>query len=176
MKEEATIQECEVWLNDCLRLFPEVAKRRIKILCTYEDLPKSILGRTKGTVVTRREIDPESLILKGVTKARVRKKMDRTFRLQINQFLRRISNDKLRKQVVKNIIIHELMHVERGDILELGKSYARRKRKRIHAGLEKEAFERYNKLRELEGLPRIKSERDLHDAISKIFEGIQGHQ
>lgn len=72
---------------------------------------------------------------------------------------------------MKNVIVHEFMHIERKDLLELSKRYTKRRRgKRVHAGLEKEAFERYNRLREIEGLQRIRSERDLELAISQVFE------
>ena len=54
--------------------------------------------------------------------------------------------------------MHELLHIERKDLLEHSKNYRKRKHKKIHSSLEKEALERLNKLRELEGLKPLERE------------------
>jgi len=41
----------------------------------------------------------------------------------------------------------------------------------VHTGLEEKAFRRYNELREINGVPKIKNRHDLETVISKIFKG-----
>jgi hypothetical protein len=167
---EGSSLECRNWLKDCLKVFQSVARMRIRMNCVYKELPKGVLARTKGSVTVNRQVDPESLLLSGVAKARSRRLLHRHFSIEVNAVVKRILNEKLREQVVKSLLIHELLHVERKDLLELSKSYQRRRRKRVHSGLEEEAFRRYNELRVTEGLPKIASRRDLDLAVSKIFE------
>ena len=47
---------------------------------------------------------------------------------------------KLRKEVVTSVIVHELLHIKRKDLLEHSKNYRKRKHKKIHASLEAEAL------------------------------------
>jgi hypothetical protein len=170
IKLEGSSLECRNWLKDCLKVFQPVKRMRVEVACSYRELPKSVLARTRGRVTVNRDVDPESLLLRGVSNARSRRQLHRSFSVEVNATVKKIRNEKLREQVVKNLLVHELMHIERKDLLELSKSYHRRLRKRVHAGLDKEAFERYNELRDLEGLPRIASRRDLDIAVSKVFE------
>lgn len=173
MNDTDYAEECEEWLQDCFKVFSKVKRKRIDILCGYKKMSDKMLGRIRCKIDVHREIDPESLLLKGVANAKLKRNVDRTFFLELNGKLRNVDKKELREQVAKNVIVHELMHVERGDILETSKNYSRRKRKKIHAGLKKVAFERFNQLREIEGLPRIKNERDLHMAVIKIFEKLK---
>ncbi len=117
----------------------------------------------------RREVDPESLLLYGRAEPKIRRKISGDFEIKINEKLRKIKNPAMRKQVVQYVLIHELLHLENKDLLALSKSYGKRKKKRIHvAELEKMAFERFNQLRELTGMPRIRRVEDLKLAINKI--------
>jgi hypothetical protein len=170
IKLEGSSIECRKWLKDCLKVFPDVKRMRIGIACSYTELPKSVLARTRGRVTVERDVDPESLLLRGVSNARSRRQLHSSFTIDVNATMKKIQNEKLREQVVKNLIVHELMHIERKDLLELSKSYRRRRKKRVHAGLDREVFERYNELRAMEGLHRIASRRDLDMAVSKVFE------
>ncbi len=142
---------------------------RAEITCRYWELPRTVLARTRGSVMVNKEVDPESVLLEGVSNARSRRRLSRSFSLEVNATVKNIENEKLREQVVKNLFVHELLHIERKDLLELSKSYRRRRRQRVHAGLEKEAFGRYNELRVMDGLPRIASKRDLDMALAKVF-------
>jgi len=170
LKVEGSSLECRNWLKDCLKVFPRVARMRIEIVCNYKELPKRVLARTRGSVTVNRDVDMESLLIRGVSNARSRRQLQRCFTVEVNAATKNIQNEKLREQVVKNLLVHELMHIERKDLLELSKSYRRRGRRRVHAGLDREAFTRYNELRFAEGLPKIGSRRDLDIAVSKVFE------
>ncbi|MDG6978338.1 MAG: hypothetical protein JRN58_04575 [Nitrososphaerota archaeon] len=170
VKVEGSSQECRKWLGDCLNVFPAVKRMRIEIACTYKALPEGVLARTRGRVDLDRDVDAESLLLSGVSKVKQRRTLNKSFLIEVNSAMKGIEKVELRAQVVKNVLVHELMHVERKDLLELSKSYQRRRRKKVHAGLEKDAFERYNQLRALEGLPRIGDRRDLETAVMKVFE------
>lgn len=171
VKVEGSSLECRRWLRDCLKVFPQVKRMRVEIACGYRELPRNTLARTRGRVTVARDVDPESLLLMGVPRAATRRQLHRSFFVEVNAAAKKIQNEELREQVVKNLLVHELMHVERKDLLELTKSYHRRRRKRVHAGLGREAFGRYNELRATEGLPRIASRRDLDIAVSKVLRG-----
>jgi hypothetical protein len=167
LRFEGSSLECRKWLKDCLKVFQGVKRMRIEIVCAYRELPKGVLARTRGRVDVNRDVDAKSLLLSGVSKAKSRRTLHKSFSIEVNSAMKNIE---LREQVVKSVLVHELMHVERKDLLELSKNYQRRRRKRVHAGLEKEAFERYNELRSLESLPRIANRRDLDSAVMKVFE------
>lgn len=160
--------ECEEWLEECLNVFPKV-RRRYHVTCIYAKTPEGTLGRIRGEVTVRREVDPESLLLYGKAMPKIRRKISGDLEIQVNEKLRKIENPLMRKQVVQYLFVHELLHLERKDLLELNKSYGKRTRKRIHIGkFEEMVFERFNQLRELGGMPRIRSKDDLKLAISKI--------
>jgi hypothetical protein len=145
---------------------------RIEIACCYNRLPRNVLGRTRGIVTITKDINAESLLLQGASGTKAKKRLHKSFTIEINEALKSIENEKMKEQIVKSVIVHELMHVERKDILELSKDFHRRKRKRVHSGLENESFERYNALRKAEGLPRIKIKLDFDRAVSKVFSEI----
>ncbi len=170
IRVEGSSQECREWLKDCLSVFQSVKRMRIEIACAYKALPKNVLARTKGRVDVDRDIDAESLLLNGVPRAKSKRILRQSFTIEVNSAMKNIEKAALREQVVKNVLVHELMHVERKDLLELSKNYQKRRRKRVHAGLEKEAFERYNRLRVLEGLSRIADRGDLERAVMKVFD------
>lgn len=70
-------------------------------------------------------------------------------------------------------MIHELLHVEQEDLITLSKKYSRRKKKKIHVNdFENQVFEKYNKLRELKNIQKIKEKKYLDVAISKILDSI----
>ena len=126
---------------------------------------KIFLGRIKGTV--QREFNPEDLLLTG--KSDVKISVDLEYEMRINEKIKNINKEIIRKQVVQSIMIHELLHVENSDLITLSKNYKKRKKKKIHvADFELEIFERYNKLREKTGLPKIKKMEELKYAVNKI--------
>lgn len=157
IKLEGSSLECRNWLKDCLKVFQRVTHMRIEMTCGYKELPKNVLARTRGRVTVDRDVDPESLLLRGVSNARSRRQLRRSFSVEVNATVKKIQNEKLREQVVKNLLVHELMHIERKDLLELSKSYRRRRRRRVHAGLDKEAFKRYNELRPWKVFPGLQA-------------------
>ena len=73
----------------------------------------------------------------------------------------------MRKEVVTSIIVHELLHIERKDLLEHSKNYRKRKHKKIHSSLEKDALQRLNVLRELEGLKPLERENYIEKEIMR---------
>lgn len=162
------VQECERWLKECKKAFPKL--RRYAITCKYTKVPKNILGRIKGKIAIKRELDPEKLLLYGRTEAKTKRKIGGNFEIEINPKLRKVRKYQLRKQIGEYVIVHELLHLENKDLLTLSKEYRRRKVKKIHKGeFEDQVLERFNKVRELNKLPKIKSKKDLKIAINKIL-------
>lgn len=170
LKLQGSSLECRKWLKDCLRVFQRVKRMRIEITCGYKELPRNVLARTRGKVTVNRDVNPESLLINGVPNARSKKVLHKSFSIEVNAIAKNIENAKLREQVVKNVLVHELIHIERKDILELSKNYHKRRRKRIHTGIDDEAFNRYNELRAMDDLPKIASKRDLDESVSKVLE------
>jgi DNA polymerase III epsilon subunit-like protein len=167
--------ECVEWLKECRKVFPKL--RLYKITCSYTKVPENILGRAKGKVLVKRDVDPEALLLHGIAKAKIKRKVIREVDIEINEKLKEIRNPLLRKQVVQHTIIHELLHFEKKDLLTLSKSYGKRKIKKIHKKeFEELVFERFNQLRKLNNLPEIRSKEDLRLAISKILSDINFHE
>src|SRR5208283_2761145 len=99
-------RECRNWLIDCLEVFPKVRRMRIEIISVYKKLPSNILGRARGKVVIRREVDPESLLLEGVADAKLKRVIEKTISIEINEELRKIGNQRMREQLVKSVIVH----------------------------------------------------------------------
>ena len=91
----------------------------------------------------------------------------------INDRVNKINNTALRKELVQNIIIHELLHVTNEDLFTLSKNYNKRKKKKIHVNdFENEVFNRYNKLRDFKKIRQIKKREYLDIAIQRILEKI----
>ena len=151
-------------MHECKEVFPKL--KRYKITCEYGKLPKNVLGCTSRLV--RREISAEDILLLGESR-----KPEKEFEIKINEKLRKIEKEEVRKEIVQYIMVHELLHLENKDLLTLAKNYKKRKKKKIHVKeFDKEVFERYNKLRELRGLPKIQKIEDLEFAIHKIISKI----
>lgn len=169
------MEECTQWLEECRKVFPKL--KRYKITCTYTKILGNILGRARGKISLKRDVDPVALLLEGLSKAKIRRKFNREVKIEINDKLKKIENPLLRKQVVQYTVIHELLHFEKKHPLVLSKSYRRRKIKKIHKKeFEKLVFERFNELRKLSNLPEIKSSEDLELAIGKILSEIKFHE
>lgn len=161
------MNECSDWVLECRKAFPRLDK--YAITCEYKKLGKTILGRVKGRVKRYREIDPRSVFLEGETKFKSRTKEEHTYQVQINEKLKKVKPNELRKQVVQNIIIHELLHIENKDLTTLSKKYSRRKKKKIHVkDFNKECLERFNKVRKLSNMKPIKSLKQLKEAEGVI--------
>ena len=155
--------ELAEWLHECRKVFPKLDK--YKITCEYKKLPKNVLGCV-GELV--REIMPEDILLFGETKSQ-----NGEFEMKINEKLKKIEKEEVRREVVQYVMVHELLHLENKDLSTLSKNYKKRKKKKIHVKeFNKEVFERYNKLRELRGLPKISKFEDLEFAIHKIISKI----
>ena len=152
-----------------MQVFPSL--KRIKIECKYKKLPKNTLGRVKGKVLMKRDIDIEALLIEGKVKAKIKREKPKEYEIEINEKLKGIKKEVIRKQIVQHTIIHELLHIENEDLISLTKDYKRRKKKKLHVKeFKNEVFKRYNEVRKLNGLPPIERKKDLDMAIGKIVE------
>ncbi len=147
--------ECKDLLNNCLKVFKPFRGTYINI--DYALLPRGIAGRVNAEIETTRKRKNPGFFSKGIVRINRRIK-NNEFYIRINANLEKIADEQLRREVVTSIIVHELLHIERKDLLEHSKNYRKRKHKKIHSSLEKEALERLNKLRELEGLKPLERE------------------
>ena len=162
------MNELVAWLSECRRVFPKL--KRYTITCEYAKTPKNCLGRAKGVVHVKKDIDAEALLLDGEAKVRIKRRTLREYTIEVNKDLRKIRKKALRKQVAQTIIIHELLHIEEKDLTTLAKDHRRRKKKRIHVKeFRDRVLERYNHLRRLNNLPEIKKREDLELAVGKII-------
>ena len=157
--------ECRELLIECLRVFRPFRGAYINI--DYTVLPGGIAGRVNAEIETIRKRKKPGFFGKETVRINRRIK-NNEFYIRINEKLAGINDEKLRKEVVTSIIVHELLHIERKDLLEHSKSYRKRKHKKIHSYLEKEALEKLNKLRELEGLKPLERENYVEKEIEKI--------
>lgn len=160
------------WLDEIRDIFPNLNRKTI--LADYKKTPKKSLGYVKTKIEQKLNFDPESLILGKEHKIIKTRSKPKEFYIYINNKLQEIKNSDLRKEIVQFVMIHELLHIEQEDLITLSKQYSRRKKKKIHVNdFENEVFEKYNKLRELKNMPKIKEKRHLDIAISKILEKIR---
>lgn len=165
------MDECMEWLFECRKIFSKA--KRYGIICQYAKIPDESLGRVKGSIRIKKSIDPESLLLDGKLKVKIKRKVEGDFVIEINENLKNISNPALRKQAVQYVIVHEILHIENKDMITLGKDYKRRKNKKIHKKEFKEnVLEKFNMVRQTNGLPEIKSvehmELAMHEILSRI--------
>lgn len=171
MDDETHEPELMDWLHEARGIFPKLDE--MVIFCDYKEMSNKKLGFVRGKVAHMHDFDPEALLLGQETKITKKIVKPAEYGIFVNSTLRKIRNPLLRKQVVHTIIIHELYHVEQGDLITLSKEYSRRKKKRIHAhNFLEEVFDRYNQLREARGLPRISQLKHLEEAIHKILASI----
>jgi len=162
------------WLNEVREIFPKL-NRKI-ILAEYKKIDRKSLGYVKTKIEEKLNFDPESLILGKEYKIKKKRNKPKEFHVFINNKLQEIKNPELRKQIVQFIMIHELLHVEQEDLITLSKKYSRRKKKKIHVSdFGNQVFNRYNELRKLKAIPKIKEKRHLDIAVSKILDSINFH-
>lgn len=165
------MDECKGWLDECMEVFPEIRRKKIEI--GYKKIASKRLGYVSAKIEKTVDFDPEALLLGEETKIKQGKKKPKEFKIFINSKFEKIKNIALRKQIVQNVIIHELLHISNEDLFTLSKEFNRRKKKKIHVNdFEEEVFKRYNKLRELKGIMQIQKKEHLDIAISRILESI----
>lgn len=166
------MSECEEWLKECLLVFPEIKRKKLSI--DYKEHLSKKLGCVSAKIEKKLDFNPEALLLGEETTISEKKSKPGEFKIFINSRLQRIGNIALRKQIVQNIIIHELLHISNEDLFTLSKEYSRRKKKKVHINdFEEEVFNRYNKLRELRGIMQIQKKEHLDIAIQRILETIR---
>jgi len=166
------MNELEEWMKECMNVFPSL--KGIKIECKYRKLPKNTLGRIKGKVFMKRDIDVETLLIEGKAKVKIKREKPREYEIEINEKLKGIKKEVIRKQIVQHTIIHELLHIENDDLISLTKDYKRRKKKKLHVKeFKNEVFKRYNEMRKLNGLPPIERKEDFDMAIGKIMRELE---
>ena len=164
-----------MWLNEVLQVFPTLNRKTI--LADYKKIKSRKLGYVTAKIEQKLDFDPEALLLGEQTNVKKRRLKPKEFKIFINRDLQKIKNPALRKEIVQNILIHELLHIESEDLITLSKDYNRRKKKKIHVNdFEEEVFNRYNKLRELKGIMQIQKREHLQIAIQRILESINWHK
>lgn len=168
-------EEIKEWLSEVMQVFPNI--KRKKITTDYKKIKSRKLGYVTAKIEQKLDFDPEALILGEQNKVKKRNLKPNEFRIFINQDLKRIKNPALRKEIVQNILIHELLHIESEDLITLSKDYSKRKKKKIHVkDFDDEVFNRYNKLRKLKGIMQISERKHLDVAISRILESINWYK
>lgn len=166
-----TMNECEEWLKECFLVFPDIQRKKIHI--DYKEISSKKLGYVSAKIERKLDFNAEALLLGEEAPITEKKIKPKEFKIFINRQMHKIGNIALRKQIVQNVILHELLHIENEDLFTISKVYSRRKKKKIHIHeFEEEVFERYNKLRSLKGIAQIKQKEHLDLAIQKILETI----
>lgn len=159
------------WLHEVREIFPKLDNKII--MADYKKIAKKSLGYVKTKIEEKLDFNPESLILGKNYKIKKRKLKPKEFYIFINDKLQEIKNLELRKEIIQFTMIHELLHIEKGDLITLSKKFSRRKKKKVHIkDFNNEIFEKYNELRELKSIPKIKEKQHLDIAISKILKSI----
>ncbi|HIH31586.1 TPA: hypothetical protein HA235_02665 [Candidatus Woesearchaeota archaeon] len=167
-----TADECNEWMKECLLVFPELKRKKLKI--SYKKISPKTLGYVSANIEKKLDFDPEALLLGEETQIKEKKSRPKDYAIFINDKLQRIANIALRKELVQNIIIHELLHVNNDDLFTLSKGYDRRKKKKIHVnGFDNDVFTRYNQLRGIKGIMKIEKKEHLDIAVHKILETIR---
>lgn len=167
--------ECVEWVNEVKEIFPNLNRKKISV--DYKKMSGRRMGCVKAKIEQKLDFDPEALILGESNKVQKRRLKPKEFKILINQDLQKIKNPALRKEIVQNILIHEMLHIESEDLITLSKDYSRRKKKKIHVNdFEEEVFNRYNQLRELKGIMQIEKREHLDIAIQRILESINWHK
>jgi hypothetical protein len=163
--------ECKDWMKECLIVFPEIKKKKIEI--SYKKIISKKLGYVSAKIEKNYDFNPEELLLGKNICIKEKRKKPKEFKIYINDKLVKIKNIALRKEIVQNIIIHELLHIANDDLFTLSKNINKRKKKKIHVNhFEEQIFKRYNKLREIKGIMQIQKKEHLDIAISRILESI----
>ena len=157
--------ECKQILKECLTVFKPFRGAYINI--DYGVLPKGIAGRVNAEIETVRKQKNSGFFGKETVRINRRIK-NNEFYIKINEKLAEINDKELRKEAVASIVVHELLHIERKDLIEHSKNYRKRKHKKIHSYLEKEALEKLNRLRESEGLKPLEKENYVEREIERI--------
>ncbi len=159
--------ECLDFLNDCLKVVSPLRGAYINI--GYYDLPKTVLGRVTAEIEITRTKRTTGLFKRHVVTTVRRKIRNKEFYIKINRLFLKIENENFREEIIKSIIIHELLHIERKDLIETSKNYRKRKHKKIHSSLEREALSRLNALRRIEGLPELSRKNYIEKEISRLI-------
>jgi hypothetical protein len=159
--------ECSEWLGECLKVFPKLGK--YVVTARYYRMSKKVLSRIKMYVTGLKDIDVEALLLRGESKSETKVDLSEFYEIQINSKLREIENAEVRKQIVQHTMIHDLLYAERKDLKTPGKNKKAKQKEAYEEEFEEELFQRFNKLRELNGLPAIKKREDFDIAFSKVL-------
>ena len=128
MMKMAEGSELNKWLNESLMAFPEI--KGIEIKCFYRKTPKKCLGRVKGEIEIKKDIDAEALLLEGKVKKKIVRKKPKNYEIEINENLKKIKERAIRKQIVQHVIIHELLHILNEDVYK-----KRNKKENTYKGL-----------------------------------------
>lgn len=167
--------ECPEWLYEVRQIFPKLDKK--VILSEYKDMSGRRLGYVSANISHKLDFNPENLILGKNTEVKKIIEKPHEFSVFINSDLQKIKNIALRKEIVQNIMIHELLHIESEDLITISKDFSRRGKKKIHIhDFKEEIFNRYNKLREIKGIMKIEKREHLEIAISRILESIKWYK
>ena len=161
--------ECLLFLKDCLKVFKPFRGAYIRI--NYSDLPRNVLGRVNADLQITKTSRARGLFRRRKATKISRKIVKKEFYIRISSIFLRVIDTDLREELVKSVIMHELLHIERGDLIESSKDYHRRKHKKLHSNLEKEALQKINALRLIKGLDALDSDDYLQKEIKRLISG-----
>ena len=172
-KSPTNEDECATLLTEVRAVFPKL--QRINIEAAYEESFGNNISSMSGASKKDLDFDPEALLTGEETKVVEKKVAAENYAIHINQKLKRIRTQLLRKQVVQHTIMHHLLMVEE----DLENLQENQKGKRIvTAGrrFRKKLFERYNQLRQSMGIAEIEKPEHLDAAIHRILHTINWWQ
>lgn len=163
--------ECSAWLQDCMKAFPKL--KDYKITCKYARLRPNLVFTTHSSVTAIRNVEPEEVLLKGDSNVTITRKESKSFKMDLNQNIRKIRNPLLRKQVMQYYMISELVRIDNLELVTTVKEGERAKRKRMP----KKEFDeklrlKFNELRAASGLAPIGNMENVERAVSKILSEI----
>ncbi|MFH1127293.1 MAG: hypothetical protein V1718_04255 [archaeon] len=164
--------ECNTWLKECMDAFSKL--KNYRITAEYAKMSPETLYITHGSSRITRDIDPETVLLKGDASVTIIEKRNKKFRIDLNQNIRKIRNPLLRKQVVTHMLISALVRIESKRMITKRKEGERRKNKRMPKKEFDEIFlEKYNGMRARSRLPPIANMANIDAAIRKILSEIR---
>lgn len=163
--------ECSAWLEECIKAFPKL--KDYKISCRYAMLRQNLVFTTHSSVTTMRNVEPEEVLLKGDSNVTITRKESKSFKIDMNQNLRKIRIPILRKQVVQYYLISELVRIDNLELVVVSKEGERAKRRCLpKKEFEEKLHQKFNELRAASGLPPIGNMENVEKAISKILSEI----
>ncbi|MFH0954494.1 MAG: hypothetical protein V1777_00100 [Candidatus Micrarchaeota archaeon] len=171
---ENKAKECGVWLNEALRVFPNLAGKDIR--AEYKEmsgLDTSVLNYYSKKDL---DLDPEGLLLGENTNVRETLVVSPKYEIFVNSRLLRVRTPAIRKPVVQHSIMHHLLAIEEREAIA-GDATVEKRRLVTHSKkFDEKVFQKFNQLRELSGIAKIEKIEHLETAIHRIMHTINWWQ